>query len=399
MVFGYGRQNEALVVQDPLQRIERAVRDLIHDVLSQRFGPAWTDDPNVGLGRDWSDRLAETARHEAGAQRERIIYEIPLACAEFRDLLSLLEKHSRLFEPVSPDWPALTVYMHDAERLRNTVKHHRDITDAQASLLHGISGQIEDWIALWRVGSPMRAIESAAQFVAEVALTGVEQPAALNLLATEAQGWKEDFLRATDADAANPRSVELTESATASLPASVKLRFASKVRKRRTPIRTSATLTTTVITLQITVKSGSKLTLSDLVAKLGKPYWHIKYSLEQPLNLVALQGWARDQAGLDPSGSVTANGQHGSVDFRLLGGRLSVSAGLQRSARDPDRRLGTLSLTAVRQDLEFWQADRFLGPRTLVGFMVGSIAPRAIMHLVNLACMPPTRVSYSTTAE
>lgn len=42
---------------DPIEVIERALRNVIHDVLSSNFGPDWTKDKNVGLGSNWARQL------------------------------------------------------------------------------------------------------------------------------------------------------------------------------------------------------------------------------------------------------------------------------------------------------------------------------------------------------
>lgn len=141
---------------DPLDIIERTLRSVIHDVLSDRFGPNWTQDPNVGLGSNWSERLAEKAREDQGIQAPNVVYDLPLAYAEFRDLGDLLRRHQSLFEPIFRDWDVTMAHFRVAEKLRNTIQHNRDISPTQQSLLVGIAGEIQDSVNIWRIGTPLR---------------------------------------------------------------------------------------------------------------------------------------------------------------------------------------------------------------------------------------------------
>ncbi len=88
---------------DPIDVIERTLRSVIDDVLSDEFGPALTQDHGAGLGADWSAKLAEKAREDQGLQTLNTVYEVPLAYAEFRDLGELLKKHEGLFRPIFTD--------------------------------------------------------------------------------------------------------------------------------------------------------------------------------------------------------------------------------------------------------------------------------------------------------
>jgi len=76
---------------DPIDIIESTLRSVIDEVLSDQFGPDWTQDDNAGLGPNWSEELAEKAREDQAVQAPNVVYEVPLAYAEFRDLGELLK--------------------------------------------------------------------------------------------------------------------------------------------------------------------------------------------------------------------------------------------------------------------------------------------------------------------
>jgi len=129
--------------QDAIERIERQLRGVIHDVLSAEFGPAWASELSAGLGADRYADLQEKAAADRGAQRAVFMYDLPIAYGEFLDLRKLLEKHWPRFTSVFPSADRFWTFYTEAERLRNIVKHHRDITPTQGALLVGIAGEIE----------------------------------------------------------------------------------------------------------------------------------------------------------------------------------------------------------------------------------------------------------------
>ncbi len=49
---------------DPIDVIERTLRSVIDEVLSDRYGPNWTQDEDAGLGSAWSEALREKARED-----------------------------------------------------------------------------------------------------------------------------------------------------------------------------------------------------------------------------------------------------------------------------------------------------------------------------------------------
>jgi hypothetical protein len=149
---------------DPIDIIERTLRSVIDEVLSDQFGPNWTQDDKAGLGSNWSEGLAEKAREDQAVQAPNVVYDVPLAYAEFRDLGELLRKHQRLFKPIFRDWRVTMAHFSAAEKLRNAIQHNRDISPTQQSLLVGIAGEIQDSANIWRIGTPLRTKRTVLQF-------------------------------------------------------------------------------------------------------------------------------------------------------------------------------------------------------------------------------------------
>src|SRR5215211_6923703 len=149
---------------DPLETIERTLRNVIHDTLTDKFGPEWHRNDNVGLGPDWVTGLEEKMRADQGVQNPNAVYDVPLAYAELRHLGDLLEKHRKSFKPVFGNMDMLLAYFWTAEKLRNAVQHHRDIGPTHKALLIGIAGEIEDAVNLWRIGSRLRVKRTTLEF-------------------------------------------------------------------------------------------------------------------------------------------------------------------------------------------------------------------------------------------
>lgn len=115
---------------------------------------------------------------------------------------------------------------------------------------------------------------------------------------------------------------------------------------------------------------------------LGKPYYVIMYELEDQLNVEALKRWSAERAGLEPSGSQTFNGELESIDYNLFRGRLRISA--QKFTERTSESGGKLTAIAEPTDA-FRHAHSLIRPEHLIGFIVGDIAPKAMMHLVQMS--------------
>lgn len=371
--------------QDPIERIERQLRHLVHDLLTRQFGPEWASDPAIGLGPEWWAELQEKARADHGAQPNVVVSELPIAYAEFSDLGKLVEKHWPLFMPVFHDTRFWTYYS-DAERLRNIVKHHRDITPAQAALLVGIAGELEDVITVWRVGAPFRTVRTVLQFANLVQTSERTSAEIVEDQMQRVREWRDGFLLATHAVELDTRAIHIDES-----PTSVRL----KVQHTQLTISGFGVAAPNHridgvdyrdVGVELVHGAAARLDLGRLVTALGKPYRHLVHELDRTIDLQMLRRWSTERAGLDPGGSTTINSRLSSIDFRLLGGRLRLAASNAPGSYDGPM-AGKVSAT-VDAPLALWRAHEVLGARELVGFMLGSITPRAMLHLFTLAQMP-----------
>lgn len=366
---------------DPIERIERLLRDLIHDVMAQKYGPNWVDDQEAGLGPKWADELREKAQADH-AQQRFATRDLPISYSEFRDLGELLKKHQQMFAPVFNDWDIFWAYYRTAEQLRNTVKHHRDISPSQHSLLQGIAGELEDMVTLWRTGVSLHPIRMRVQFQNLVQTTNSTEDAVLSEQRELAQAWREKFLKATGADSRDPRATQIEETPDTVVVRVGQSQLVISGHSGTSPNHRIADVDYRNVHVELVHNVAATLNLTQLVRSLGRPYRHLEYELSGEIDLVALSEWSSRRAGLDPGGSMSVDELLRSIDYRLLGGRMLLRA--SNSEEQGGKLTGRISVT-VDSPIALWRAHDHLTARDLLGFMVGSITPKAMMHLLALA--------------
>lgn len=377
---------EHIILQpDPIEVIERTLRDVIHEVLSEKFGPAWTQNEQVGLGTKWDNELTEKCKSDQGVQKPEVVYDIPLAYAEFSDLGKLLEKHKELFASIFTNWEEFCVYYRTVEKLRNMIKHHRDISPTQPALLTGIAGEIEDAVNLWRIGTRLEVKRTVLQFSELISTQNKADDQILRESIECIEQWRRKISSAIEASGLDPHKFDTKTE-----------QFEIGFRGQNIEVKISTAPTASPsynvegipykgIHSELIYNSGCRAKLDDLLAAIGKPYRHIAYDLVDRIEVEALKTWSTERAGLNPSGSSAFNGELTGIDYSLLGGRLRVGA--WKYTDMSNRRGGRLHATFDSSG-GFWRAHRLMGPKQLIGFMVGSIAPKAMMHLVRLATLP-----------
>lgn len=367
---------------DSLETIERTLRDVIHDVLTDEFGPGWHRN-DAGLGSEWASGLEEKRKADQVVQSPSVVYDVPLAYAEFRNLGELLKKHRRLFKPVFGDMDAILAYFRSAEKLRNPAKHHRDINPAQQALLAGIAGEIEDAVNLWRIGSRLRVKRTALDFWDGISTQDKPDTQILEEASECFERWRERFRSAIDASPLDPSG--FTEIKNEELQYHTRgqhLEMAVWTNDMTSPTSRIGDTDYKGIYVRLKHNPACRASLDELLGAIRKPYHHIAYELEDEIDVEALKRWSSERAGLDPSGSGSFDDELESVGYRLLGGRLRIGA--QKVTNREGRSGGALSAT-VDIPAGFRGAHSHIGARQLVGFMVGSIAPRAMMHLVQMS--------------
>lgn len=136
-------------VETELKILENSVRDIITFVLTKRFGPDWIKDLNISADRiqRWRDRRSvEESRLKGNILEARLIYY-----SDFYDLQNIIDKHwDDGFLDVFQDKKTVSIFLKEAEKLRDPNAHRRELFDYQKHLIKGISGELRTRIMKYR---------------------------------------------------------------------------------------------------------------------------------------------------------------------------------------------------------------------------------------------------------
>lgn len=369
---------ESLILyDDPLEIIEKILRDVIHDVLSLKYGPDWHLDEEIGLGSGWVENLEDKKKADTGVLKPEPAFDLPIAYAEFSDLGKLFEKHKKLFTSIFENWETFQAYYSTAEKLRNIVKHHRDLSPTQYHLLDGIAGEIESDVNYWRIGIKLDIKKTSFMFRDYVPTEGKLKNQILTESSKYIADWKERIAHVVKCSDFEPSNFNIKEN---------KFEYALKGQHISMRIYTHANPRPKQgIHGRLEVSSGCRANLNDLLKCIGKSYFHISYDLAGNIDVEALRKWSLERAGLNPSGSIAQNGELTSVEYGFLGGKIRIGASKYAGSRSSMS--GRLSASTDTRG-GFWRAHSFLDSRRLIGFMVGSITPKAMMYLVRASQIP-----------
>jgi len=364
---------------DPLAAIERTLRNLIHDELSAKFGPEWHHLPEAGLSPEWADRLDEKLLEDQGIQAGTIVYDLPIAYSEFRDLLSLLDKHRDVFDKVFADWTAVRTLLDQAAKLRNTVKHHRDIGPTQKALLTGIAGEILDAVSCWYIGVRSTVVSTCLQFTklvptddrSEGDIVAKSSSVVKELVASFEKSFAKSGLDRSKLKQEVKSDFEIYTGTSQDF-VTVKTSSSSKETSR---IENRGYKSVTAF---YTHRCGSQLDLTRVLDELNLRYRQIAYELQRPIDLSKLQETCGIRAGLSSCSSSKFNGELSSLQYSFLSGRIRIGIGNPRSK-------GRGEISASGGTKGFMMAHVHLPAARLIGLLIGDISPKAIAHLVALS--------------
>ena len=102
------------------------------------------------------------------------------------------------------------------------------------------------------------------------------------------------------------------------------------------------------------------------------------WTLRGLIDLPRMREQCETRAGLHFSSSSTTNGNFSSLEYSLLSGRIRVGI-----ANSGSSGRGILTVNGGPEGLQ--KAHIHIGPQRLIGFLLGDISPKAMMHLVALS--------------
>lgn len=134
-------------VEDALTTTENVLRDLIEEVLKDRYGAEWiAQRVNEETRERWQDRLSEEESRRVGVKiDERVIYYSDLS-----DLPKLLKNDWEAFKPCFGNWKTTEFYLKRLIGFRHAKHHGRDLLPFERDLLAGITGEIRNKVTMFQ---------------------------------------------------------------------------------------------------------------------------------------------------------------------------------------------------------------------------------------------------------
>jgi len=129
---------------------ENTLRYLIIDVIGG------DDDAPFKVSNDRVEKWKEKREIEHKKNNEISFEKRLIYYSDFYDLRTIITKNWELFLPILKDKKRFEVFFSEAENLRNTVAHGRNLTLSQENLLHGITSDIKNLITIYHNKNEMK---------------------------------------------------------------------------------------------------------------------------------------------------------------------------------------------------------------------------------------------------
>jgi HEPN superfamily Swt1-like protein len=132
---------------ESINAVEVALRDLIEQVLGEKFGVDWINECGTPEKiQQWRERrIQEAKQRDATVAEERLIYY-----SDFTDLGPIIKRHWELFKACLDDQRTFLVYMERLEDFRNAPMHSRALVPFEQALVEGMTGEIRNKVTIYR---------------------------------------------------------------------------------------------------------------------------------------------------------------------------------------------------------------------------------------------------------
>lgn len=370
---------------DSIEIIERLLRELIHSVLSSKYGEDWDKLEEITPQKGWHIQLNKRREDEIRNTSSTRHFDLPIAYSDFSDLGKILEKNKDLFIPIFGDYDKYFQFYKTVDEIRNTVKHHRNIKPHQYMLLDGIAGEFEDIVARWKIGSPILVDHTEYQFRELIPISGQSKDLILADSKKSIENWGniviECFNKMAIFDTDN--LIKITNEYECKI-----IWNDIEIKIRTSPNTYSNYIIDAVeyksIYIIITWGTSSKASFDEFLALLNRPYLHINYHLVHNLNVNKLYEYGKTNAGLRLSSSGSGNNRN--IEISILNGELRIGANQYSNV---DQRKGGTVFATAGENISLWQFHNYIPPKLLIEFMLGDVAPRTLMHLFKLSQKEP----------
>ena len=366
---------------DPIEKIERILREVIHTVLSSTYGEDWYRLEAITPQKNWHIKLNQKRENEVQKTGSTEHYDWLIAYSDFSELGTLLEKNKIQFIPVFGNYEKYIQLYKTAEELRNTIKHHRNIKPHQYHLLNGISGEFEDIINIWRIGKTLAVSKIRLQFKHLIRTTGSNDSTILSDSIKSINWWKSKITAFLEKEKLTEQIEEVHEDYQYSL---ISRHMECNISTSNKPSSNNKIdeIEYKSIGINISFPTSTIINIDDFLDHIDKPYHHIEYELTEDLDIERLFTYGRD-GGINLHKSAHVSNQLTQIDCNLIQEKLRIT--VSKYIPEVHRLYGGKITATGGTNIHFWQFHRLIKVEHIIRFIIGDIAPRTIIHLFNLS--------------
>lgn len=138
---------------DSISETEQVMRDVIYEVMNQRYGINWETDERTGFSDFEIRALEERRNQERSTLGDHLVSNRLLDYSYISDLEKIICKNWPEFSQIFPSRETTSVYMKHIGKYRNPVIHkRRGIVRHQNQLCIGMCGELMLHIHRWKTG-------------------------------------------------------------------------------------------------------------------------------------------------------------------------------------------------------------------------------------------------------
>ena len=365
------------VHKDPLAEIEVTLRNVISDVLEDKYGSSWIENPQMGLGKKWLSNLKNRQREEKGRRPTATVDPNLLSYCDFLDLRKLLEKHEDTFRAVFPEWDTLIFYLERAEDLRNPKAHNRLLEPHERALLEGIAGEIVYMVLSWRFGITRGHKRIHLQFRDSVHIEDRDSNQIFEDAERKGRGFLEPVRELLLKEGIEESHIQYEPLITPDYRGMLKwsgLEMTWEFGPSTEPNTTGPDgRPHRAIALDLWWATGTRIDLDDIIKHLNRPYSYIEFILYDCIDVPLLEERARDLANLH-----YASKSGGNVEYRF-GTKYRIGA---KSKAGKPNDGGSFYINCVEEGALLCEVHRLLDVRTIGSFFAGTITPRTLSSML-----------------
>lgn len=372
------KKSEVIDIREIIIGTEEKLRDLISSVMIRDHGPSWEDDSNIG----WSKSKREELEHRMQKRKE----EFPTKSHSNRlidycyilDLKNIITKNEKSFKPIFTNWTESMTLFDTLGKYRNPPMHSTSaLQDYEQSLCIGICGKFNEVIEHWKKGYTRKILSYSCDIRFDVLEKQENDENAKSDVTSSAN----QFL-----DKIKSSSLEEVKTETIGDRDFFIIKLKEGIVKISVPTNSRSFYSEGYSQSANIHLSTESLPAFDKIIQIGnRPYWNIKWSISDVLDVHKLINKIEELNGKTPS-SKSGTGSGDSVTYTQASYYV-LSDGNAKIRIDVGQVNSTSShLTLVHDgskfDKGFVNAHEVFSPDEVLAILYGEIRPVEIRKLV-----------------